>query len=179
VRGYDYHVDWIDADGVRSSSPRLPFDWRRLTDTDKQRLSDSVRAEVEKTLPPPSAVRPPASVAGAGDGPPLPAPVLVFEMQPLSEMPDYYPSIRPGAVKADLDGNLWILPTTSAQSKAGELVYDVVRREEGLVQRVRLPVGRSIVGFGSHGIVYLMARSLDNGWSLERARLMNAQPINR
>ena len=41
VRGHDYHVDWILPDGSMKSTPRLPFDWKRLTDADKQRLIDS------------------------------------------------------------------------------------------------------------------------------------------
>ena len=45
----------------------------------------------------------------------------------LKDIADYYPAICPGAVRADLDGNLWILPTSSAQSKAGELIYDITR----------------------------------------------------
>ncbi len=99
----------------------------------------------------------------------MPTPTLEFV--PLKEMPDYQPPIRSGAAKADLDGNLWILPTTSAQSKAGELVYDVVNSKGELFQRVRLPVGRSIAGFGHKGVVYLMYRDGTTGWFLERTRI--------
>jgi hypothetical protein len=74
-------------------------------------------------------------------------------------------------VKADLDGNLWILPTTSAQSKKGELVYDVVNPKSGLIQRVRLPLGRSITGFGTGGVVFLVSGDRTNGFYLERTRV--------
>jgi hypothetical protein len=84
---------------------------------------------------------------------------------------DYYPPIRVGAATADLDGNLWILPTTSAQSKNGELVYDVLSPKKGLFERVRMPVGRSIAGFGKGGVVYLMSGDRTNGFYLERTRL--------
>lgn len=43
VRGHDYHMDWLDANGSWRSTAKLPFDWRRLTDDDKQALIDSAR----------------------------------------------------------------------------------------------------------------------------------------
>ena len=29
IRGRDYHIDWVNADGTRSSSPKIPFEWQR------------------------------------------------------------------------------------------------------------------------------------------------------
>ncbi len=43
VRGLDYHIDWLHPDGTTSRSPKLPMDWRRLDDTAKTRLIDSVK----------------------------------------------------------------------------------------------------------------------------------------
>jgi len=165
VRGRDDPVDWSSPDGTRTSSPALPFDWRRITDDEKRQLIDSARKVVEATIAASPTVSPAASAAGAPQ-PAMSAPVL--EMLPI---PDYYPSIRDGAAKADLDGNLWILPATSAGSKGGELLYDVVSRSAGLMYRVRLPSGRSIAGFGRGGIVYLMSGDAAHGWTVERTRV--------
>lgn len=223
VRGHDYHLDLIAPNGKESSTEKLPFDWKRLTDEDKQALIDSARAAMDKVVEDAKAKAPNAAAAeragseaamasmmgammggggmgggmanvtiggmgrgsGAdiaigGGGPPgmglmaLAMPKIVTEFVPLKEIADYYPAIRPGAVKADLDGNLWILPTSSAQSKAGELVYDIVSNQGRLTQRVRLPVGRSIAGFGHNGVVYLMQRdAATGGWFLERSRILN------
>lgn len=41
VRGHDYHIDWVRADGATSSSPKLPFDWKPVTDSIKRKLIDS------------------------------------------------------------------------------------------------------------------------------------------
>lgn len=38
-----------------------------------------------------------------------------YEVVPMKDISDYYPALRQGAVFADRDNNLWILPTTSAQ----------------------------------------------------------------
>jgi hypothetical protein len=50
VRGRDYHVDWVGADGAKSSSPKIPFDWQRLTDDDKVAFIDSVKAARARLL---------------------------------------------------------------------------------------------------------------------------------
>jgi hypothetical protein len=93
------------------------------------------------------------------------------EVIPLNQIADYYPPIRAGATIPDLDGHLWILPTTSAQSQRGELVYDVVNAKGELFQRVRMPAGRSIVGFGKGGVVYMISGDKSNGFHLERTGL--------
>jgi hypothetical protein len=189
VRGRDYHVDWILPDGTPSATDKLPFDWKRLTDEDKQHLIDSARVVMDSL----TTIRNkrnavPASSRRGGDGSSDPqsgrgrssgggAPpgqqgsIQRIEFVPLSEIPDYYPPIHQNASMADRDGNLWILPTTSAQSKQGELVYDVVNPKKGLFQRVRMPLGRSIAGFGKGGVVYLQSGDRTNGFYLERARV--------
>src|SRR5690349_22951223 len=47
----DYHVDYIDADGKKTSGPKIPFDWQRLTDSAKTAIADSVKARVEQGGP--------------------------------------------------------------------------------------------------------------------------------
>jgi len=43
IRGHDYHLDLVAADGITNAAPKVPLAWKRLTDDDKQRLADSVR----------------------------------------------------------------------------------------------------------------------------------------
>ncbi len=221
IRGHDYHIDWLYTDGSQVSSAKLPFDWKRLTDDDKQKLIDSARTAADKAAADAKANAGKPGAAGAdaagvermvaamgaggggamggggtftiaikrdgggdhgggadhvytsGTGGAWNAGATQIEYVPLNEIPDYYPAIRPFAAKADLDGNLWILPTTSAQAKAGELIYDVVNNRGMLFQRVRLPLGRSIAGFGRDGVVYLMYREGTTGWYLERTKILN------
>lgn len=47
-----------------------------------------------------------------------------------------------------------ILPTTSV-SAAGGFTYDVVNRNGDVFERVQLPKGHVLVGFGAHNVVYL------------------------
>ena len=93
------------------------------------------------------------------------------------DIPDYYPPLRQGEVRADADGNVWILPSTSLLSTADNagLVYDVVNRKGEIIQRVRLPEGRRLMGFGRGGIVYLLYQRMSSNHRatlLERAKII-------
>jgi hypothetical protein len=204
IRGQDYHIDWIRPDGRTESTEKMPFDWKRLTDADKQKLIDSTRdaqnallasnelqSEITMmTRGDPTGAPPPGAGGGGrgggrgdggGRGSDPSADALSenghgylprgAEPIPLSEIADYYPAIRPGSAMPDLDGNLWILPTTSKQSTHGELVYDVVNAKGELFQRVRFPLGRLLAGFGRGGVVYMTAGDKKGGFILERTRL--------
>jgi hypothetical protein len=74
-----------------------------------------------------------------------------------SELPDYKPAFFAGSVRVDTRGNLWIrtIPTTPI---TGGPVYDVIDRQGVLVERVQIPKGRTIVGFGPGDVVYLTVR---------------------
>jgi len=106
---------------------------------------------------------------------PMPALPPLADLFRAGPVADYRPPIGINSTIADRDGNLWILPRVSTLSKNGELVYDVVSSEGKLFQRVRLPVGRSIAGFGKGGVVYLQFGDRTNGFRLERTRLLSSK----
>jgi hypothetical protein len=175
VRGRDYHVDWLNPDGTRSSSPKIPFDWQRLTDEDKVAFIDSVKAARERLGPNAPVPLGSGAVAAApnvqininrnGPGGAQPqtrtgttsGPQAQLNFVPPSELPDYKPPFFAGSVHADNDGNIWVrtIPTAAV---AGGPVYDVINRKGELVERVQIPAGRTIVGFGPSGSVYLISR---------------------
>lgn len=175
VRVADYHIDWLHPDGSMTSSPRMPFAWKRLTREDKVRLIDSIK-QVRADAAAKAAVPPPGIL-----GPVTPSPFVTLDPD---DLPDYYPSIRQGQVKADREGNIWILPSTSTIAMLGQaaaatpansttgLVFDVANRSGVVVERVRLPVGRNLVGFGPDGIVLLSYAVGRGDVRLERARVV-------
>jgi hypothetical protein len=207
VRGKDYHIDWIRPNGTTASTPKLPFDWKRLSEDDKRRIFDSTRTAMLEgfangTLRPyaisslPTNFDPNAPRAaggggraggGAGGDPGgdgrcgigcgIDKKTLIRQPEPVpvDKLADFYPPIRAGTTLADEDGNLWILPTTSTVSKQGELVYDVVNTKGELFQRVRVPLGRLIVGFGKGGVVYMTSGDKATGFYLERSKLPAVQ----
>jgi hypothetical protein len=159
VRVHDYHIDWVDPDGAKRSSPKMPMDWKRYTDVEKQQRVDSVKMAFE------TGVKQNLAQATAG------GPKIIFDLSivPDSEFPEFWPPIEPGSVLADLDAHLWILPTTSTNVANG-FTYDVVDRNGTLIERVQLPKGHVLAGFGPHNVVYL-TKAEGTATYLERAVL--------
>lgn len=266
LRGRDYHIDWINADGTKKTTDRIAFDWQRLNDDQKLAIIDSIskarasaqsapgggapmmmfgdgggmsvmyrggdgggrggNVTVDRTMvagaaaaaaatgtppTPPPASATPASSAKPGDstakatpapasnasnsnssasvtpagssvdnkvvaadragiemkgaamgggmpgmpgmpggipGPPLPA---------ASDLPDYMPPFMNSSARPDADAHVWVRTTTPGAT-AGNVVYDVINNKGELIDRVDVPKGMSIVGFGKGGIVYLTQR---------------------
>lgn len=184
VHGRDYRVDFIGSDGPIVSTPRLPFEWRRLSDSEKTAIIDSARTVMEEVegrraplatpadsakpqtrrLPPPESTLPTPSHAPAA----APAAFITraTDFVSLDQMPDYRPPFRQGAARGDSDGNLWV--RTSNVVNSG-VVYDVISRKGTIVARVQIPPGRVIAGFGSGEVIYMGA--IDGATvRLERAR---------
>jgi hypothetical protein len=180
LRGKDYHIDWVSPDGTKTSSAKIPYDWQRLSDDDKIAFIDSVKAARERMganaplpvlggggggAPQVQIFRGPGGPGGGGAAPGAPQ----FNFIPPSELPDYKPAFFAGALRADRDGNVWIRTTPAV---AGGPVYDVVNRKGDLIDRVQVPVGRTIAGFGPDGTVYLLERTSPTGpATLEKASL--------
>lgn len=179
VRGSDYRVDFFAADGTQRSSPKIPFDWQRLTDEDKVAFIDSVKVARERMQAsggggaglggggtPMIVMRQgPGSAGGGAAGRGVTSqPQLSFI--PPEQLPDYKPPFFSGAVRADAEGNLWVR-TIPTQAIPGGPVYDVINTAGELVERVQIPAGRSIVGFGP-GAAYLL-HSEEGRTVMERA----------
>jgi len=203
VRGREYRVDFISADGTRAKGEKVPFDWQRLSDDDKTAFIDSTKAAMTRARAAggagaganagfgigggggqmitmradgPGPGGPPRGAgAGAGGaqivmgGPPggggtPPPPSFVSA----SELPDYKPVFGMNSVRADADGRLWIrtIPTKPTNGT----VYDVLDRSGTLTDRVLVPTGSVIVGFGAGGVVYMGSRDAA-GVHVQRVRM--------
>jgi hypothetical protein len=180
LRGREYRVDFYNGDGTRTPGPRLPYAWKQVDDAERARLTDSINTQRRKQFDDmiedmkKQAANPAQPVGPGGeriivvDGMPIrtyggermSAPTPPTIVQP-SEMPDYLPAVeRNGAsFRADADGHLWIRPKPLAgSSRGGGTLYDVTDRTGALIDRVQLPAGRTLVGFGPGGIVYVTTR---------------------
>lgn len=198
VRGRDYHIDWINADGSMTATPKLPFDWQRLSDDDKIAVIDSAKAAAERArTAPPSASPERAMVEGMmggmaasgartvitmgggggggamtfGGGPGGPGGMSPLQFVSPSELPDYRPPFTANAARGDADGNLWVRTTAVRPGAvAGGPIYDVINRKGEVIDRVQIPAGRTIAGFGKGGIVYMVARDEKGSW-IERSKM--------
>ena len=118
-----------------------------------------------------------APAPGASNGAPATGGPTSISIPPLnfinpSELPDYAPPFTAGAARGDLDGNLWI---RTSNVYSGGSVYDIVNAKGELTDRVLLPAGRVIAGFGK-GVVYMGVREGTGGVRLEVAPIRQATP---
>ena len=204
VRGRDYRVDFVNAEGVVTKGEKVPYEWQRLSDEDKAAFIDSTKAAAMRAraaggapaggnagfgmgapggpgggqmmvirMDGPGPGGPPPGAGGGaqqqivtGGPPPGGAPLPVY-VSP-SELPDYKPVFGPNSVRPDADGRLWVrtIPTKPTPGA----VYEVIDRSGKLVDRVLVPNGSVIVGFGSGGVVYMGMRDAA-GIHVQRARL--------
>lgn len=135
VRSADYHVDWISPGGRLTSTSRISFPWHRLSADDKAKVVDA------------------AARAYASSGPNArPFPIVAA-----NELPDYAPPFARGMIHADEEGRIW-LQTTATYANAKGTVYDVIDRQGRLADRIEVPAGRIIVGFGRSGVVFLTSQ---------------------
>jgi hypothetical protein len=190
IRGRDYHIDWVDADNNVTSSGKIPFDWQRLTDEEKVAVIDSAKTAMEAARAKAAAGGGGPVAMGGGGGGPITITTFsmvgggggdgsvrrstetvagALNMPPLNfvapnELPDYRPAITAGSAKADMDGNLWIRTSATRKGAVAGPIYDVVNRKGELVDRVQIPAGRQIVGFGKGGVVFMLARDDKGAW---------------
>jgi hypothetical protein len=88
---------------------------------------------------------------------------------PADELPDYRPPLPVNSVRADADDNLWIR-FVPMKPIPGGVVFDIVSRKGELVDRIQLPPGYNLAGFGAGKIVYLTTRDAA-GLHLAKVRL--------
>jgi hypothetical protein len=179
MRGRDYRLELISPEGTRASH-RVPFEWQRLSDEDKVTFMDSVRVARERMVTEQAAAAPAGAAGGAGQRVMTPGggqQITIFgggpggaggggqmrgaggppqlEFVDPGELPDHRPAFFANSIRADAEGNLWIRTTRTIE---GDPIYDVINARGELVERVRLPSGRTLLGFGPEGAVYLGGR---------------------
>lgn len=170
VRGHDFHVDFVSANGARYSAPRVQFPWVRLTDEDKKSIVDSAEAVAKAVGDSLSAVaansardsaemaRPDreATIGSVRRETPTSDPTAVIRAHTQfilpSELADYRPAFAPGAALGDSNGRLWV---RTSQLQRNGAVYYVFEANGRLAGRVAVPAGRIVVGFGPKDCVYM------------------------
>ena len=112
---------------------------------------------------------PPDAGRGGAAGPGGPGGINIppINMVPISELPDYKPVFGQLAVRSDMDGQIWVR-TIPTRPTTGGAIYEVIDNTGKLVDRVQIPVGTTIAGFGKGRVVYLGMRD-DKGIHVQRA----------
>ena len=198
VRGLDYHVDWLEPDGTRTATPRMPYAWEHLTDEEKTALIDSTAkamqvvmdslparmqrgggafgGQMTATRGAPGAGGPAITIRVAPGGPGGPgggggpSSTTIMPTVVRAAVSDV-PDYRPpfGQGAVRADRSGNLWIRTN-KSVDGRPVYDVVDRKGEVADRVQLPPHRTIAGFGP-GVVYMAVQDSSGVAHLERARM--------
>ncbi len=178
LRTREYRIDWVNPDRTHTAGPRLPYPWHSLSDGEKLHVVDSVNSDRAKAYAERVAAWTKDSVAAAQGKPiatasgRLPAKPRSTKPTEVADVPDFIPSLATWAeaLLGDADNNLWILSLAANPTPGASMVYDIVNRSSQIVDRVIIPDGRRVIGFGPNGMVYLIVHDGGNVW-LERARV--------
>ncbi|HKS05941.1 MAG TPA: hypothetical protein VJR92_06475 [Gemmatimonadaceae bacterium] len=147
-----YHMAWIDASGVRRSSPPIPVTPQSFTEAHKREWREAQKG----------------FTTAEGDGGP---PVTVPKRDPRAPDPQW-PAVLPPFLAKSLhvapDGNLWLRRTGPVSAPP---TYDVINRQGRVVYQAVLPKQSRVVGFGAGGAVYVAFKDEDDVEHLQRYRL--------
>jgi hypothetical protein len=100
VPGQDYHIDWVNVDGTRTSTPPIAHNWQQLSDSAKTAIIDSTKHFVDSVTD----VMLVQLNKNAGT-----KQSVVFVWPEVSDIPDYRSVITElGIVRAGADNDLWI-----------------------------------------------------------------------
>jgi hypothetical protein len=107
---------------------------------------------------------------GARGAVPFALPTTGIEYVPAAELPSVRPAFAGRALTVDRSDNIWVRTSARDASMQGAITYDVVNRYGTLVQRVKIPAGRTLVGFGRENELFL---TFEDGkmFGLERVKV--------
>jgi hypothetical protein len=144
IRGNDFHVDWLRADGTWRRSAPTQWPWRRMSTSEK----DAFARENNAFLTASNA----AAIASRPAGPPRPTDYLR-----VSRIADYKPAFVPMSAMADHGGLIWVqlgARTGFLPNSTDPATYAGIDTSGQVVRIFRLPSGRTLVGFDRYGRIY-------------------------
>ena len=132
VRAAPYRVEWYGTDGKVAGGPPVPFDPLPITEADKQAHAAARR--------------------GAGGS--VSASSSSGATMDANKIPTEFAATKPPFTPADVivspDSRVWVMRTRPLATQ--EILYDVFDRAGRRIDRIELPAGSRIVGFGPSSI---------------------------
>lgn len=156
VRLADYHIDVITPNGTKVSGPRVPFTPVRVGAAEKEEF----RQRSQRT---------PGISMSITDNNGARSTTVNTSPRPFDE-PATWPAVKPPFVNGGIyvrdNGDIWVQRQVRADDPP---TFDVFNTAGRLLQRITLPKGHRLVGFGS-GTVYTVSLDEDDLQYLQRFR---------
>jgi hypothetical protein len=129
VRAKPYRIEWIGVDGKSTLGPEIPIDAIPFTQQDRDAFSQSA---------------PSAGVGAAGSN------SRANQAGGDRKFADVKPPFSPEDITASPDGRVWV--KRSAPFGATAVIYDVFDGAGRRADRIELPAGSRVVGFGPSAV---------------------------
>jgi hypothetical protein len=160
ARALDYRVEWLPNGGVVTRGPRIAWERVALTEADKSAWREAMSADGPRI----------GVSQGTAPGR-MSAPQLLSVPEPAT-WPRFKPPFDAGSARVAPDGRLWLRRHRPASE--ARLLYDVFDRRGQRVDRVELPTGTRLVGFGATSL-YLARVTADGLEYLQQVRAGTGQ----
>jgi len=155
IRGATYTVEFISADGKKTTGGKIPYETIKVTAADQKAEMDEARRVMGEQ--------------GKAAQKMLPANMTMdFELLPPATWPDNYPPVSALGLLAAPDGNLWV--KRGIPFRTGREQWDVIDKSGKLIARWRLPAKTTIVAVGQ-GVVYTTRQDEDDLRYLQRVEI--------
>jgi hypothetical protein len=173
VRGTDYRIDWVGRDGRLVRGPAAQASQVRVTTAEKEAFIKSQIRPGQISVRGPLTNSGASAGAGSGAAGARPGGAVAIPQGVRLDDPDMtWPEVKPpflaGAAVVAPDGRVWVHRTRAHSDSVP--VYDVFDASGKVAQRVSLPKGTRLVGFG-RGVVYLVRPDEDDLLRVQRHRL--------
>lgn len=156
IRGATYTVEFIGADGKKTTAGRIAYQPIRVTAADQKAEMDEARRVMaeqgkvaQKMLP-----------AGFS---------MDFELLPPAGWPASYPAVSPLGMMASPDGRIWV--KRSIPFRTGREQWDVLDGRGKHIASWRLPPRTTIVAVGGGGVVYTVRTDEDDLRYIQRVEV--------
>lgn len=159
----DYHVEFIAANGSRSTGRPISFSRVPLSSGHKQQWRD----EQQPACPGPSS----GTTTDPTTGRTIRFSRAAIREPEASEWPEYLPPFPAGSASFASDGVLWVRRTVAAEDPPA---YDLIDGTGRVLHRVVLVKRAKLLGFGK-GTLYVLRVDEDDLQYLQRYRLPNTE----
>ena len=155
IRGADYSVTFIAADGKKSAPVRIAWDPIKVTAADQKAEMDEAQRQMKEQGKAAQKMMPP-NIS------------MEFELLPPATWPANYPPVSPLGALAAPDGRLWV--KRAIPLRQGREQWDVIDAAGKLVARWRLPAKTTIFALGN-GVAYPVRTDEDDLRYMQRVEI--------
>ena len=177
VRGAEYRLELVRADGSRHVTPKLPYEWVGIDDSTRIAFIAYLETRQEARLAagrreragkPPMEPREVAALMRRAQQGALDVPHVRYQFVDPLDLPGFRPAVVARSARPSPENTIWVRTLLQTPTDSG-IVYDVLDVTGARVDRVRVAEGRTLAALDVD-VALLVFTDGDGGVRLERVR---------